>query len=393
MKIVFLNDLHPNSNPGAASIAYALAEEASEKYQVEFWCTNIIGVPLPENGRVEIKVRNITKARAQKMEGGLLQRLYFELVGFLELFWVVKQVITSRPTHIWFHQIGNRFPKILIPICRILRISTLTTLHDFGVLLGRKLYPSDFGWSLSSVDSHINQIHLEQPRIVQGRGSQDILLCVRKGLVRYCLNRSSSLICISNLQEEILKASGLTISDVIPNGVKKCTCTLKLKVIEEKFNILFAGRPNAKGLELLAQAVSEDSNSHLHLAGPSRLLEIAAEYLDSNRFTYYGSLSSLEICELIHQVDLVSVISQCFDVYPTITLEALAHGTPVLTTPLTGNSRLVESLSPDLVVHASQKPDLAKVAYLIKQERMDFPTVMTVTDTWELYEKILIQIS
>ena len=393
MKIVFLNDLHPQSIPGAASIAYSLAEEASKKYQVEFWCTEITGVSLPHNPQIKVRVRRVSRTRAQKMEGGLLQRFYFELVGIRELLWVITGIVRFRPTHIWLHQIGNRFPKSIIPTSRILGVFTLATLHDFGMLLGRKLYPKDLGWSIESVDSHIHHVRFEDQRIVQGYKPRDTLLRIRREFVKLLLNCSSSTVCISELQDKILKSSGLKKSIVIPNGVEKCKCAVKPRLVKGRFDVLFAGRPNAKGLELLAQAVSEKPDSHLHLAGPYRLGEIAAIYLDSNQYTYHGNLSRLQIYELIHQVDLVSVISQCFDVYPTITLEALAHGTPVLTTPLTGNFDLVKSLSHELVLQVSQKPELNAIASAIKHNRMHFPEISTVSDSWDLYEKILIQTS
>lgn len=393
MKIVFLNDLHPHTSPGAASIAHALAEEASKHHLVEFWCSNIIGVPLPNNSQISIKVRQISRGRARKMEAGLLRRLYFELVGIRELVWVVRQLICSRPTHIWFHQIGNRFPKVLIPACRYLGISTITTLHDFGTLLGRKLYPNDFGWRDQDVGDHINRIDLERPTIIHGRKPQDQLLRIRKQIVKIYLNTSLSLVCISQLQEKILKESGLDVTSVISNGVDKCICDSKPRSTEGKFHVLFAGRPNAKGLELLAQAVSKDPNSHLHLAGSNSLIEIVDQYLDSNQYTFHGTLSLMEIYNLIHKVDLVSVISQCFDVYPTITIEAIAHGCPVLTTPLTGNSNLVSEISPELVLPFAVEPNLSRINTVVAQRPMLHSMIFTVSDTWKRYEEILIQIS
>lgn len=393
MKIVFLNDLHPHSSPGAASVAYSLAQEASKYHEVEFWCSEVYGRFFPKDPRIETRIRFISKERVRKMEGRFLQRLYFELFGIFESLWVIKQIVVSRPTHIWFHQIGNRFPKVLIPISRIFGVATVVTLHDFSVLLGRKLYPSDFGLSSESVGTQINHLQLQQVRILRGNKLQDILLRLRTVLVKRFLNFSSLVIGISDLQETILKTAGFRIDAVIQNGLLPCTCTNASRKSDGKFNILFAGRPNAKGLELLAQAVAEAPNSHLHLAGPQRLVEIAECYLRSNQYTFHGKLNSIQMNQLIHSVDLVSVISQCFDVYPTITLEAIAHKTPVLTTPLTGNSFLVRSLSPSLVIGFNQKPDLSKITSVVGQKPLKFPITSTVAESWKLYEKFLIQIS
>ena len=47
--------------------------------------------------------------------------------------------------------------------------------------------------------------------------------------------------------------------------------------------------------------------------------------------------SRIEIFPLIHHVDLVRVPSICFDVYPSILVEALSHGTKILTHRTVGN--------------------------------------------------------
>lgn len=393
MKIVFLNDLHPLTAPGAASVAYSLALEASRDHQVEFWCSEISGVPIPIDSQINVKIRQISEVRTQKMNGNVLNRLYFEILGLRELVWVIRQVKTTKPTHIWIHQIGNRFPKLLIPICTLFGISTLTTLHDFGVILGRKLYPSDFGWSPEHTDTHIAQIDRIPPSIKNSQGSREILIKARRILVRYWLNKSSATVCISELQQEILGSCGFKISRVVPNGVDECSCVSKLSTGTNELNVLFAGRPNAKGLELLLQAFSEYPNSHLHLAGPYRLVEIADNYLGPEKYTYHGILNSDEVYELIHKVDVVSVLSQCFDVYPTITLEALAHSTPAITTLLTGNALLVHSLSHELVVPFDQVPDLKRIAEFLRVQKLVFPKVPNVQEVWKQYEEILIQIS
>jgi glycosyltransferase involved in cell wall biosynthesis len=159
------------------------------------------------------------------------------------------------------------------------------------------------------------------------------------------------------------------------------------------FNILFAGRHNENGLELLLEAIKKKSDTHLHLAGGFRLVELAQEKLENDRFTYHGLLSSDKIAKLLHQVQLVSVLSQCFDVYPTITIEALSHKIPVLTTNLTGNSNLVSKLSDSLVINYGQIPDLKQVQEILSNPKLIFPEIITVKDSWKSYKSIFSQTS
>jgi glycosyltransferase involved in cell wall biosynthesis len=132
-----------------------------------------------------------------------------------------------------------------------------------------------------------------------------------------------------------------------------------------KASVLFAGRPNAKGLNQVIKAVA-DSGWHLHLAGPNRLNEIAALSLDSSQYTFHGQLHREDLLSLIHRVKLVAVLSECFDVFPTVTLESLRHGTLVITTRTTGNADLVRNISKDLIVEYQAVPSLIRLEYVLK---------------------------
>jgi glycosyltransferase involved in cell wall biosynthesis len=161
-------------------------------------------------------------------------------------------------------------------------------------------------------------------------------------------------IAISSLQAKILSLLGFRITGEIANGIDKCKCPEQIRMNK---SILFAGRPNAKGLDQVMQAVSK-SDWHLHLAGPNRLQEISSQTLLPSQYTYHGALSRGDLFELLHQVQVVAVLSECFDVYPTITIESLRHGTAVITTITTGNSTLVRSISEDLILKYASTPQL-----------------------------------
>lgn len=391
MKLVVLNDLHPDSSPGAASIAYSLAEQAGRQYETEYWCTELNGVNISESRNIVVRIRRVSQQRSSKMEASLLHRLYFEILGIREFFWVIRRIAESRPTHVWVHQIGTRFPKTTILIFRLLRISTVVTIHDFGIVLNRKLYPSDFGWLPEEVDQKVAKIEISMLKLLTQFSTSNILLRIRRVLVVFCLNRADALVCISELQSIVLKSIGLKVSTVIHNGTSKCDCVNNDK--NTGFNVLFAGRPNAKGLELLVKAIAQQPGSHLHLAGGVRLNEIAGESLNPKQFTYHGVLNYGQIASLIHKVQVVSVISQCFDVYPTITLEALSHRTPVITTLLTGNSHFVKDLSDNLIIPWGRVPNLELIKNEINSTKFNFPAICTASNSWTSYNNIFSQIS
>jgi glycosyltransferase involved in cell wall biosynthesis len=94
----------------------------------------------------------------------------------------------------------------------------------------------------------------------------------------------------------------------------------------------------------VAHAVSL-TNFKLHLAGKLELLTSAQIYLPPEQIVFHGEVSRDELFLIIHSVDLVCVPSICFDVYPTITIESLSHGTPVLTHRTCGGIEIFPSNS------------------------------------------------
>ncbi len=391
MRIVVLSDLNPVKFPGAASIAYGLAKEASRECDVEFWFSDVDEDFDSDTPEISIRIRKISENRTKKMDGNILQRFYFEILGFKEYYWLLRQLREFRPTHVWIHQIGSRFPKSIIPLLKLLRLSVVVTIHDFSLIFNRKLYPIDIDFSEDAGSLNFRERLNSGFSIKAQDGERGLFLAIRRKIVLFFYAFADHIICISDLQALILNRIGLRIDGVIPNGARSCDCKIDSKLTNSKFHILFAGRPNAKGLELLLEAIEKNPDAHLHLAGNFRLVEMAQQKLGSERFTFHGLLNTSEIEALLHQVQLVSVLSQCFDVYPTITIEALSHKVPVLTTNLTGNSNLVDRLSDSLVLNYGQIPDLKKIGEIVNNLNFAYPKIITVQDSWKSYKDLINQ--
>lgn len=98
--------------------------------------------------------------------------------------------------------------------------------------------------------------------------------------------------------------------------------------------VLFAGRlSREKGLELLAQACSR-AGVPLTVAGDGPLRELPSARM-------LGRISREQVREAIRASAIVAVPSLLDDVLPTIAIEALANGRPVIGTPLGGIPEIV----------------------------------------------------
>jgi hypothetical protein len=178
-----------------------------------------------------------------------------------------------------------------------------------------------------------------------------------------------------------LKRFGVKVTRIINNGIAECEhldqagdlvgtkVLLTLRKREQKI-VLFAGRMNGKGLDILTKAIQE-SNSEwlLVLAGEIDLDQYCQANLRSEEFIYLGRLPRRELLGLIHQVDLVAVISQYFDPYPTIALEAVKHGTAFFTTEVSGVSSLLNcEAARFLISQVGEIPNLSNI-FLESQQK------------------------
>ncbi len=365
MRIAVLNDLHPSEFPGAATIAHELACEALKSNVVEFWASSTRLNTISLSPALRERILRVSSRRDLRVSTSFLFRVISEFFSIRSTFWYLLRILHFRPEVVWVHQIGSRFPRTIILINKLFQIRTVVTLHDFSVVLPRKLYPVDLG--IGDVDTFIEQLtkHFESLNVAVKTSEPwrfNLAYRVRYFMVRTIYRLADEVICISKMQSQILELLGFPTSGIVPNGINPCEC---LRLPKLKASVLFAGRPNAKGLNQVIKAVA-DSGWHLHLAGPNRLNEIAALSLDSSQYTFHGQLHREDLLSLIHRVKLVAVLSECFDVFPTVTLESLRHGTLVITTRTTGNADLVRNISKDLIVEYQAVPSLIRLEYVLK---------------------------
>ena len=222
MRLVVLSDLNPVKFPGAASVAYDLALEAAQEYDVEFWFADSEDAQFPESQDLQTRIRKIAESHLRRMDGNLLRRFYFELLGFKELYWLFRQIKEFHPTHVWIHQIGSRFPKSIILLLKLLKIPVILTIHDFGIIFNRKLFPGDMDFfedhnSISLIDKIKGGFHLRAQK-----KEHKLFLNLRRKLVLFLYSYVDKVICISELEAYILLKTGLKINEVIPNGTRKC---------------------------------------------------------------------------------------------------------------------------------------------------------------------------
>ena len=326
--VVVLNDMHPADFPGAATIAFNHAKYVSENLNVEFWHTSNTRTAPYASQRLRIRSFYRSTRVDEFVRRYMGTRILNEFFPSLILFKILISLFILRPKVVWVHQIGVRIPRTITLFLKFLGIKSLHTYHDFGVISPRKLYPSNItenNSALLSTNRLINFFYLVRLR------------CLVK-----IANMNFQNICISQFQLDIYKAFGVRNVIQIPNGIDICTCKLDKSFEKIPNTVFFAGRTTGKGFERICQLVKMDASWKLTAAGGLDLKEIGLKYLGNDQFTYLGFLEPNELFKQIHKSELVSVLSECFDVYPTIALEAFMHNSIPITSLSTGIVQLVE---------------------------------------------------
>lgn len=273
---------------------------------------------------------------------GIIARL-FELKGVLNPWGCIRFFIACRkfkPDIIWFHNINNEWSwSILFLGCH--RAKKFITLHDLTSISRLKVEPKAY---LQLTNSYWKRNFAQR---------------VRNSYIRLTLTHATT-IAIGSGAKEILQENGIKVNTTIPNTVEPCNHNI-LMLPRIPNSVLFAGRENLKGLEQIAKAVAREDNWVLYLAGDSDLIKKANFFCPTDRIKYLGKLNHQDLLKLIHNMEYVSVLSQYFDNFPTIALEAVVHGAIPITTSVTGVSSFVRQLGEQLVIEPDQIPNLSKI--------------------------------
>lgn len=347
MKIVVLNDLHPSQQGGAAFIALQNARLLATENQVEFWCTGINLKELPSEDNLVIQLTKYGKLKRLLQKNFRPAKLYFEFFDLRISIKCLIQVLRFRPDLVWVHQIGNGLPKSITLVFRLLGIPMIQTLHDYSLLVPGKLFPSHFGWSNSEVDLMISKMEngeLETPRIRTSNRLSSFIVMLRFKYLRQITNLNSVNIVVGPQQERIFRLFGLDEIKLLPNITSACVCpNITNRKNSSMLKVLFAGRPAGKGLGKISKLVQNTPNAHLDLAGDLDLLNYLPYDFPHSKFTFLGKLEHSKLLTALHDYDYISVLSECFDVYPSVLIEALEHSSRVLCTSTVGNHLAIAS--------------------------------------------------
>lgn len=356
MRILFiLDEFLPENSGGAASVAFGLA-----KYLM--------------NLGHELMVLTATHDKEQvgrtEIEGLPVKKIYSHPFGRLRNFKNLKNrsilkdvkifLAEYKPDIVHIHTLHHRFSYGIISLAKKFAKAVFLTLHDAQTIYNGKLYPKRKICSLNP-GSDYKITWLE-------RLKRDGLTFnpFQRFFIRKALKKADKIFAVSRALKMALNANGLSNIEVIHNGININEWTAGEMTGK---NILFAGRiDEAKGIKILIEAF-EKVNSQV----PEAKLNIVgnSNFNFTNKNIKVFSWQSREAMKnIFSEANLVVVPSLYLDPFPTVNLEAMASGKPIVGTCFGGTPEIVSDNETGYIVNPYDEKELAaKIIDLLKDPK------------------------
>jgi len=284
---------------------------------------------------------------------------------YLSLFnpWVIKAIkIILKNKHFDFAHIHNIHTHISYYVISILNrkgVKQIMTAHDYMSV--------DYGKFIQGINpSDLSENPKINPKISLLKtflnNKRALINPFRNLLIKYFLNKLEQIITVSKAQEFILNSNGIKNTLTINNGISECNDSINLNQIEEfkhKYNIsndekvlLWAGRlSKEKGADQVEKVLMRLIDNNFKV----KLLLAGGDVFNNPKLEDYiispGWLNQEQMRVVFDIADLVLVPSIYPDPFPTVVLEAMQSGTPVISTCFGGACEAVSNNVTGIVIN------------------------------------------
>ena len=354
MKILFiLDEFWPENSGGAANVAFCLAKGLIKSGHELLVLTATFN---QENvGEIEI-------------EGIKIRRIYTRPFGKLRNFKNLKNrdilskaervLVEYKPDIVHIHTLHNRFSYEIIKLAKKYSRAVFFTLHDVQTVFNGKLFPKrkicdlnpEYDYKISPFDNFKKN----------GLGYNPL----QKFFIKRTLKKVDKIFAVSNALIGALEANGISNIEVIHNGIDLQEWTVKES---SENNILFAGRVDkAKGANVLVKVFnivnSQIPDAKLTIVGDG---DFKTEKNENIKILPWQSRETMR--KIISESKMVVVLSLYLDPFPTVNLEAMASGKPIVGTCFGGTPEAVANNETGYIVNPYDEKELAaKIIDLLK---------------------------
>lgn len=346
MKILFiLDEFLPENSGGAANIAFWLAKGL---------------IKLGHELLVLTATYNPEKVGNIEIEGIKVKRILTYPFGYLRNFKNLKNqeilnesekiIKEYRPDVVHIHALHHRFSYGVISLAKRFSKAVFFTLHDAQTVFNGKLFPKR-GYKIRWLDN------------LKRDGLSYNLL--QKFFIRRALKKVNKIFAVSDALKKALETNGIGNIEVIHNGIN--FNEWPMNEFQEN-NILFIGRVGeAKGANVLIKILgainSKIPDAKLIIVGDENFIAEDNKNIKMLPWQY----DRIEVKKLFAKAKIVAVPSLYLDPFPTVNLEAMAAGRPVVGTCFGGTPEVVTDNETGYIVNPYDENKLVeKIVDLLK---------------------------
>lgn len=358
MKILFILDQFlPESAGGAAVVAFGLAKGLVKSGHELLVLTATFN---PENvGDIEIESVKIKKILSYPF--GKFRN--FKNLKNRAILKEAKKIFKEyHPDVIHIHTLHHQFSYGIIGLAKQFSKAVFFTLHDAQTIYNGKLFPKN-DYRVTWLDNFKKDGLSYNP--------------FQKFFIRRALKKVDKIFAVSDALKKALEANGIDNIETIHNGIDAQEWTVN---DFQENNILFIGRVDeAKGAEVLIKNFDIINNritdAKLIIVGDENF----SPFVRSSKGGKTGQNKNIEILpwqsnrdeikKIFTKAAVVVTPSLYLDPFPTVNLEAMAAGRPVVGTCFGGTPEIVIDNETGYIVNPYSEKELAeKIIDLLKNK-------------------------
>ncbi len=190
--------------------------------------------------------------------------------------------------------------------------------------------------------------HIKNVKLNKGR----LAYLVYKKMQNIAFKRANLIISVSRDTEEYFKNTTSLLDNktvIIPPGVSKTFQPLDKKELREKYNIkqkhvvVYVGRIDPeKNVDLIAEKLKNEDLCLLIAGTGSEQKKIELLASEYQNIKYLGKVQNENIAEIYNLGDVLVMLSE-YEGMPTVALESLSCGVPVITTDVGDVSKVIQN--------------------------------------------------